>query len=320
MTRYKIILNPTAGKGAAGRSIDLVKTCLEEHHIEYDLVLTEYAWHAAELTEKAIIEGYDVVVAVGGDGTLNEVLNGIMLSRQNGIGDAALGMIPIGRGNDFAFGMGIPIEVSESVKVLAGGFRRKIDVGWVTSELYPEGRFIGNGIGIGYDAMVGFINAKQKLGGFPGYLVAALRTMYIYQPAPVMEIEMSTNGAVLKTITQPSLMVSIMNGRRMGGGFMMTPDSLSDDGLFNLCIVHDMNKPSIIALIPRFFSGTQAVHPAVQTGQAEKITVRALQGTLPAHGDGETLCVEGKEISIKIIPQAIELVSPSPHPASEIKE
>ena len=103
-------------------------------------------------------------------------------------------------------------------------------------------------------------------------------------------------------------MVSIVNGRRMGGGFMMTPDSLADDGLFDMCIIHQVSKLHALALIPRFFSGSQAKDKATIMARARSITLKAIKGSLPAHADGETLCVEGQELTVEILPKQIEII------------
>ena len=107
-----------------------------------------------------------------------------------------------------------------------------IDIGRVAGGLYPQGRYFGNGVGIGFDAVVGFVAQKKKrLTGFASYIVAALKTIFLYYRAPLVRIEYDG-----QTLTLPSLMVSVMNGRRMGGGFMMAPQAQPDDGLFDLCI------------------------------------------------------------------------------------
>lgn len=143
-----------------------------------------------------------------------------------------MGVLCVGRGNDFAYGVGIPTDLEESCQALAQGYRRTIDVGRITGGLYPEGRYFGNGVGIGFNAAAGFEAAKITWpSGFLGYFVAVLKTVFLYYEAPLTKIEYDG-----QTITQPSLLVSIMNGRRMGGGFVMAPEGQPDDGLFNLCI------------------------------------------------------------------------------------
>jgi len=306
MTHYKIIVNPVSGRGAGERSIPLIEQSLRGHGLHYDLVRTERPWHAAELAQQACTDGYEVVVAAGGDGTSNEVLNGLMRAKQSGR-TAAMGVLCVGRGNDLAFGVGVPGGIEDGCRVLAQGHRRAIDVGRVTGGLaqHPQGRYFGNGVGIGFDAVVGFVAAKMKrLTGFASYVVAALETMFLYYHAPLLRVVYDE-----QSLTLPALMVSIMNGRRMGGGFMMGPAALPDDGLFDLCIVKQVSQARILALIPKFMNGTQAAHPAVKTAQARHVTVTAIQGTLPAHGDGETLCKEGQELTMELLPRQIEIMS-----------
>jgi len=304
MTRHKIIVNPIAGRGAGERAISLVEQTLQSHNLVFDLVRTERPWHAAELAQQACMDGYDVVVAVGGDGTANEVLNGIMLAKQAGK-SSALGVLCVGRGNDFAFGVGVPGGIEDGCRVLAQGHRRKIDVGRVVGGLYPQGRYFGNGVGIGFDAVVGFVAAKMKrLTGFASYVVAALETMFLYYRAPLLRIEYDG-----QTLTLHTLMVSTMNGRRMGGGFMMGPNASPDDGLFDLCIAGQVSRAHIFALILKFMNGTQATHSAIKTARARRVTVTAIKGALPAHVDGETLCTEGQELTMELLPRQIEIIS-----------
>jgi len=304
MTRHRIIVNPIAGRGAGERAIPLVEQTLRGCGLNFDLVRTERPWHAAELAQRACAEGYDVGVAVGGDGTANEVLNGLMLAKQSGK-TATMGVLCVGRGNDFAFGVGVPRGLEDGCRVLAQGHRRAIDVGRVIGGLYPQGRYFGNGVGIGFDAVVGFVAAKmRRLTGFASYVVAALETIFLYYRAPLLRVVYDG-----QTLTLPALMVSTMNGRRMGGGFMMGPNASPDDGLFDLCIVRQVSRARTFALIPKFMNGTQATHPAIKTARARRVTVTAIQGALPAHGDGETLCTEGQELTMELLPRQVEIIS-----------
>ena len=305
MTRYKIIVNPASGRGAGELAVPQIERLLRGLNLDFGLVRTERPWHAAELAREAASSGYDVVVAAGGDGTSNEVLNGLMLAKQADGGDGpAMGMLSVGRGNDFAFGMGVPREMEAACQVLAQGYRRRMDVGRVVGGLYPQGRYFGNGVGIGFDAVVGFEALKLKrLSGFPSYIVATLKTMLFYYHAPLVTIEYDG-----KTLTQPSIMVSIMNGRRMGGGFMMAPEGKPDDGLLDLCIAHEVSRARILALIPHFMKGTQASQEPIKMDRARQVVVTAIEGVLPAHADGETLCTEGQKLAIELIPSQIEIL------------
>lgn len=308
MTRYKIIVNPISGRGAGAQSIDPIRRELETHRLEYDLVLTERPWHAVELARQAVQDGFGAVVAVGGDGTANEVINGLMLAQTSGLGQAAMGHLPVGRGNDFGFGIGVPTEIPAGCQVLANDRRLRIDVGLVTGGLFPQGRYFGNGVGIGFDAVVGFEAVKLKrLTGFPSYIVAALKTIFLYYKAPLVQLEFDG-----KSLQAPALMVSVMNGRRLGGGFMLAPEGRVNDGRFDLTLAREVSRPAIFALLFKFMAGTQAVHPAIMIDQAARIKVTALKGILPAHADGETLCIDGTELSLEIVPGALEVLTDLP--------
>jgi len=308
MKNYKIIVNPISGRGTGESSIPKIQQLMQDHKLTFDLVRTERPWHAAELAAQAVKDDFDVVVAVGGDGTSNEVINGLMSAKEAGYGESALGLICVGRGNDFAYGVGVPHELDEACLTLAQNQRLSIDVGRVTGGLYPNGRYFGNGVGIGFDAVVGFEALKLKhLSGFISYMVAALKTIFLYFEAPKVCIEY--DGQRLELF---ALMISIMNGKRMGGGFMMAPNAHVNDSLFDICVASQVSKARIFALIPLFMKGTQASHPAIHTFQTRYLKIRALEGSLPAHADGETLCVEGKELSIEILPRQIEILVPNP--------
>ncbi len=351
MNTYKIIVNPISGRGAGKKLVPHIHRLMQETGLEYSLQETERPGHGIQLARQAACEGFQVVVAAGGDGTANEVLNGLLLAKKEGF-RAVLGLLPVGRGNDFAFGVealstpitapdegGIraqvrrmrqyassvpivglskdaapkpvpaPVGLVEAVDALKKDHRKVIDIGWVTSDLYPDGRYFGNGVGIGFDAVVGFEALKLPAGlnGFLAYTLAALKTIFLFDQAPLMGIE--TDG---QKFDRRCLMVSIMNGKRMGGGFMMAPGGQTGDGTLDLCIAGQVNRMGILGLIPRFMKGTQAGHPAIEFRKAKKVKVSALEGSLPAHADGETLCVEGTHVEIELLPQALEVVVPGP--------
>jgi YegS/Rv2252/BmrU family lipid kinase len=303
---HKIIVNPISGRGAGQRALQEITPMLRRYDLDCEISSTERPMHALDLARSAVREGCEVVVAVGGDGTANEVLNGLMLAKDEGMGESAFGVISVGQGNDFAFGVGVPPGLEAGCKVLAQGHSRTIDVGRVSGGLYPDGRYFGNGVGIGFDAVVGFEALKLKrLHGFLAYLVAALKTIFLYYRAPFVEIDY--DGQILK---QLALMVSIMNGRRMGGGFMMAPKADTQDGLFDLCIARQVGRARILSLIPHFLKGTQASQDPILTGQAHRLTVTALEGVLPAHADGETLCIDGVKLNLELLPSQIKMISP----------
>jgi YegS/Rv2252/BmrU family lipid kinase len=302
--KFIFIVNPIAGQGFGKLALPEIERRAHENSMEYKITSTDHPGHAIDLAREAAVGGMENVVAVGGDGTANEVLNGLMQARNQGHRNTRMGIIGIGRGNDFAYGFGIPPGLQDGFKVIQNGLHRFMDVGYVVGGDYPQGRYFGNGVGIGFDAVVGFEALKlTHLHGFLNYIVAALRTIFLFFDAPLVQIEYDE-----KMITQPSLMVSIMNGRRMGGGFMMAPEALPDDGLLDLCIAGQLSRIGILKMIPRFMKGTQATHPKIKMGQSEKIHVVAIKDSLPAHADGETICTAGSELRVEIVKRPLEIL------------
>jgi diacylglycerol kinase (ATP) len=303
--KYYIIVNPTSGRGHAKDAIPQIEELLRSFSLDFELVLTERPWQAADLAEAAARAGFDVVATASGDGTANEAVNGLMRARAAGFNQTAFCILPVGTGNDMNFGLGYHLTLEDGVRALAGNHRRKIDVGLVRGGDYPNGRYFANGIGIGFDAVVGFEAVKIRwASGLPVYLMAVLRTVLLYFTAPKVEITLDS-----ETFTQRSLMTSIMNGRRMGGGFMMAPEGAPDDGWLDLCIASEASRMRLFQLIPYFLKGTQATQPEITMKRAKTVKVRALDGTLPAHADGETLCYQGQLLEVELIPSALEFVT-----------
>lgn len=305
MSDYCLIVNPIAGRGAAKKMLPEIEALLESLNLTYDVVLTEYPGHGIKLAAEAGGNGYKTVVAVGGDGTVNEVINGLMQAANAGHLTADLAVLPVGRGNDFSFGMGIPHELEDACKILVENKTKPIDIGFVRGGDYPEGRYFGNGVGIGFDTIVGFEAAKLPsfISGIPAYLIAAVKTIFLYFRAPNLRLDI--DGEVLE---QPCLLVSFMNGKRMGGSFMFAPESECDDGLLSLCITRQVTRGQVLGLFPKIMSGTQESHPAISMPTGKMIKVTALTGSLPVHADGETICEAGSELDVSILQKKIQLV------------
>lgn len=302
--KYFVIVNPISGHGLGEKSIPRIESALKEFGFDYNLVKTERVWHAAELAEDAARNGYDVIVCASGDGTLNETLNGMMRARNAGFNHTALSVLSIGTGNDFAGGTGIPTNLEDGLKTLKANKRKLIDIGLVKGGDYPEGRYFGNGIGVGFDAAVGNEAIKVRwTRGLPAYLIGVIKTVFLYYNPPKLEIKLDD-----ETITQVSLMISVMNGRRMGGGFVMAPDSKPDDGFFDLCIAETASKGRILSLIPYFLKGTQATQPQIKMRRAKTVSIRSLDKTFPAHADGEFICLSGSHLDLELLPRAMEII------------
>ncbi|GAB4489977.1 MAG: diacylglycerol kinase family lipid kinase [Anaerolineales bacterium] len=301
--RYFVIVNPTAGRGLGEKSVPAIETFFRERGLNFTLRRTERQGHAVEMAAQAARDGFEVVVCASGDGTVNEAINGLMQARAEGF-SPAFGVLTIGTGNDFAGGVGIPTTLSESLAALAANQRRKIDLGLVRGGDYPQGRYFGNGIGLGFDAAVGFAALQVRfVRGLPAYLIGAIETVFFYYKAPRLKIEL--DGEIIE---QNSLMVSVMNGQRMGGGFRMAPRGDVSDGWLDVCIAETAGKLRIFGLIPHFLRGDQENEPEIKMRRAREIRIQALEGSFPAHADGETLCLAGNQLSVSLLPGALEVI------------
>jgi diacylglycerol kinase (ATP) len=300
--RYLIIVNPISGRGHGERSIPEIEAHFRSAGLDFVLKRTEYRGHALELAREAA--GFDVIISAGGDGTSNEVVNGILLADHSRVVQPSMAIIPVGRGNDLAYSMGIPLTVSEACKCITNNLHRAIDVGRVYGENFPDGRYFANGVGVGFDAVVGFESLKLKLlTGFVSYIVAALKTTLLYFNAPELKL-VTAEGEY----TGRYLMVSIMNGIRMGGGFYMAPESNPQDGKFDMCVVAQVKRSELLPLVSKFTKGTQKGDPAVTFLRTNRLEIHALQGGIPAHADGETICEKGSSIRMELHPGKLDMI------------
>ncbi len=313
-----IILNPTAGKGAAAGKIEEIKNRLDTESVDYNLVFTERPGHASEIAAAAI-EAFDseesipIVVAAGGDGTANEVVNGLLRNHAPGkAGKPAkplFSVLPIGRGNDMAWGLGIATDWREALGNLQNDETRLMDTGFVKGGNYPEGLYFGNGLGVGFDAIVGFEAARMKrFHGAASYTIGALKTIITYPDAPLMELTIDGETRQIR----PAL-VSVMNGQRMGGSFFMAPDASVSDGRFNWCHTHQGRRLTLLSALAAYGKGQHRERKDTEAGMASRVSIRALEGNLAVHADGETVCEKGKELEIEIVPGALRLIGSIRH-------
>jgi YegS/Rv2252/BmrU family lipid kinase len=301
MASVQVILNPIAGRGAGTRLWSQIEEHLRSNGLDFDLMPTVAPGHATALARDATSEGKEAVVVVGGDGTTNEVLNGLIQGKGSFRGPV-LGVLPVGTGNDFAFGADLPLDVWEACQVLTRGRIRSIDVGQVQADNDVR-RYFCNGFGVGFDAICNIESRKiKRLRGFAVYLVAVLRTILSYYKAPWTKI--CIDG---EEMAQSSLMISIMNGRRMGGGFYMTPGSQMDDGILHLCIAGEVSRLQMLALVPRFMRGTHITDSHITMTQGQEVSIVS-DSPWAAQVDGEVYGVGAHCFEVKLLAQHLSLL------------
>jgi len=306
MDKVKIILNPVSGMGNGAKQLPGIREIFEKSGIKHDITITSKVWDAALLAKQAALDGYTGVVSAGGDGTCNEVINGLMEAGLPVEQLPSYGVLPIGRGNDFAYGAGVPSSVLDAAEIIIRGNSTALDVGRIAGGNYPEGRYFVNGIGIGFDTMVGLEAAKFKfLHGPVTYALGAIVTLFKYPKAPSLKV--TYNG---KSMDVESNQVSILNGKRMGGAFFMAPDGKIDDGLLDLCMpVKHISRIDMVKLMLQYTKGTQSSNPIVATDLSSSFHVEAVTGSLVCHADGETICIDGRDLKIDCVPNALQMYS-----------
>jgi YegS/Rv2252/BmrU family lipid kinase len=300
-----VILNPTAAKGHARKTGVTLEKKLTELGFDCTFVLTRRPFHAVELALQASTQNFDIIAAAGGDGTVNEVVCGLMQAARKGDPVPRFALFPIGRGNDFAYALRMPKDVDACCQLLIEGRERTVDAGMVTGGLYPNGRCFINGVGIGFEPLVNITASKYKhVSGVLSYLLAFLKVMASY-PAAV-DIDMEFDGNKRKLSTQQ---ISICNGRRMGGSFLLGPDALIDDGYLDLGYV---NRPvtmmGIVKMVGKFFRGEQKSHPYFSSELVKSVDLRSEKGGLVCHADGEVIAFDSDHLHIEIIPRALRLI------------
>jgi len=293
--KWFFIVNSTAGRGKTGKKISKLVTSLNEHKFDYEIELTKAPQHAIQLTQDAVNKGYRNIVAVGGDGTLNEVVNGIMLSGK--AEEINLGILPEGGGNDFAANFKLSSNIDKAVNILQRFNQRKIDVGKI------EDNYFINALGIGFDARVAIISNKIKyLNGLPRYLLAVIKALVSLKMVEA-EIIMDTC-----TIKNPFLLLSIGNGLSTGSGFLLTPEARVDDGLLDICLINKANRRRVLSLLPAAIKGKHLKEPEVVIHQTRSIEITSKK-PLPIYYDGELPELKDPlHFIIELLPKKLNLI------------
>jgi diacylglycerol kinase (ATP) len=301
-----IILNPWAGRGTAGQRRGELEAALGRAGVAFELVTTYARGGATELTYQAIERGYGRVVAVGGDGTINEVVNGLLGARQRLERSAQLGIVPLGTGSDFVKTLaGLePNDLDGAARRLAQGQTHLIDAARITVEAGSQElqRYFINGLGMGIDAQVAVESLKlTRLKGFAVYLVAIIRALASYRPS-IMTVRYEG-----RELRKRMLMASVANGRCQGGGFWITPEALLDDGALDICLVEQMRLDEIIRHLPKLMEGSHMALRQVTMGRAQQIEVVS-NAPMPVATDGEVVATDARRVLIEVLPAAVELV------------
>ena len=297
----KVIVNPMAGAHSTHRKWPRISKLLRHIGLSFDYEYTEGIGHAIELAKTAASNGYRYLVAVGGDGTVNEVANGIL--RSTGSDSTTLGIVCAGTANSFVRSVGIPRNYINACSRLTSPRRLLIDVGVVEYKSKGQSlqRFFVNMAGVGFDAAM--VEAAQRL---PKYFSGI--TPYVVElPASLVSYRNKSATLSLKDRTETTRIfgVVVANGCYYANGMLMAPQAELSDGLLDVVIIGDIDKFDMLRILPMVYKGSHLKHPKIRLEKVTNITIESSERIL-VHADGELLG-EGPA-SFWLMPAALNIV------------
>ena len=292
--KIKLIINPEAYRGKAKKKIEQIKEYIKKIDVDFSIDFTQRPKHATGLAKRATTDKFEIVVAVGGDGTVHEVLNGIYGS------NSSLGIIPIGAGNDISTCLGIPQkDIKKAIEIIKVGKKKKFDLGRINGEY-----FMGVA-GTGFDTMVVDFTFKHrnllKLLGSLFYIYGVYNVLIRFKP---IFFKLTTKETVIE---KKAMTIAVGNSWMYGGGMKVVPDAKLDDGLFDVCIVEEISKLEFLKVFPRVFSGTHITHPAVKIFRTDFLRIES-DIKMSVQADGEI--IKSLPANFELIPKALSVIVP----------
>ncbi len=298
------IINPNANMGQAWRQAADLRPIMEEYG-GADWAGSVYPTHAVELARKAVTDGYDLVIAGGGDGTVHEIVNAIMEFPKDK--RPALGVLPLGSGNDFSYSVGMDPDPAKALRQIFAGTESWVDIGKVEDDL-GRTEYFDNTIGIGFDAIVTIHSHKMPLfRGFLMYIMAVLKTIFLNHNPVSMDVTVDDD----QRWQEDMIMLTLCNGGREGGGFYFYPEAKNGDGLYHYVIVPDVSRLMMLRLLPSFMNGSHLKHPKIKFGDFKDMVVEA-DSAMFIHIDGEVFSgftSNLRKIHVSMEHQALRVVS-----------
>lgn len=301
---WLVVVNPNAGIGKGIKDWKTISGLLEEHGFTYDAVFTERRLHAVELVKEHIRKGYRKIIVVGGDGTMNEVVNGIFEQKTVATTEITLGMISVGTGNDWVRTFDIPLDYAEAIRILKNENTLLQDAGIVKyyNAAVEKIRYFINMAGLGFDGLVAQKTNDDKDRGKSNpllYLVNLVSSLFSFESTPARIVVDD------QEIRDKIFSIGIGIGQYNGGGMRQTPDALPDDGLFDLTVIKDIPKLSVIANVRRLYNGTLKKHRRVETFVGKFIRIDSETPVL-LEADGESL--GHSPFEFQIVPKSVRVI------------
>lgn len=288
--RYYFIVNPLSGSGCARRNFEHLRACMEDRGLAYAYAYTEYPGHATALAEAALLAGEPCIVAVGGDGTVQQVARALAQS------EAVMGVCAFGTGNDFARAFGLPSEPEDALEALLHGVPRLVDLGFANEHCFT------NVAGFGFDVDVVRYTEKYKrhMNGMLPYLLGIIQALLHLKP---MEVCMHVEN---QEIRERALLVSACNCTHFAGGIHVAPQADPCDGKLDICVVRAMSIPVFLTVLPRYIKGKHIGNPHIGYFKAESLAL-AVDGVDTMDLDGELFAATPARFCVQ--PGALRLIT-----------
>ena len=301
---YLVIVNPNAGNGKGKKDWEKISNLLKNKTLPFTVKFTEKKGHAIHFTIEGIASGYRKIITVGGDGTLNEVVNGVFLSRVCPTTDISLALIPVGTGNDWGRMFGIPLDYEKAIDIICENKQMLHDAGLVS---FFEGsekreRYFINIAGLGFESVVVKRTNDQKDKGHGGKLIYFYNLLMSLISYKNTKAEIIIDGEI---INADVFSLNVGNGRYCGGGMRQTPRAIPDDGLLDVTIINGMGKFEIIRNLKILYDGTILQHPKIDGYKCKNVKVSS-KSVMFTEADGESL--GQTPVEFNIIPDGIKIV------------
>ena len=313
MKKTVVVVNPMAANGSLGKKWPDVAAVLSRELGAYEPVTTQGSRDATRLAQSALRDGADVVVAIGGDGTIHEVVNGFFDGTRPIRPQAALGIIPFGTGGDFSKTLALSHDVAAAAATIKTGHTRTIDVGHLAYTAHDGDRgetLFANIASFGIGGLVDqLVNTSSKmLGGKASFILATVRAGIRYKNQLVRVVFDGKEEDFVEGLIQN---VAVANGRYFGGGMFIAPNAEPDDGLFDVILLGDMNLGDFLRHGRRLYKGTHLDLPKVSSRRAKVVEARPT-----AEGQEVLLDVDGEApgrlpATFTVIPRALSVIVPN---------
>ena len=311
--KWFVIINPTSGNGTSKKKWPLIFNELQKQQFDFEFSFSEYKKHSFELIQNAILQGFTKFICIGGDGTLHNIINGILSFNQpststslNNISDIKIGIIPIGTGNDWVKNYNIPTNYKKAIEIIKNEHTIKQDIGKINLTAQNKIVYFNNLAGIGFDGYVVHKVHKYKNLGSLAYITGAIVSLTSYKK-PMLEIIFNNTKIKAKT-----LMLLIGICKFSGGGMQLTKNSNPQDGLFDISFIKKITLIQVIKNIQNLFNGKITSHKLVKNYKTCELKVNIIDSqTTYIQADGEL--IDSSNFIVSILPSTLSFIIPSPN-------